>query len=1720
MTKIAEELVEGIQPGDYIRIRYGTDSQQDTSEGTVVKITENFLHLNQKTGGVAKIRLDDSLRSLDAYNEGDVRSGTHSGRNDTEAQGKSTQNTKFQIMRQFVGLTPAIPYNFVFDDWINSVKDLLKKTSNMVIKNAINGVFDSLNVAIKSNSIAYKYHDLRARIHQLWDKCGTDADYDIFYLSLGILSIAARDYEYSLEPLIRAKKYALAAYVASIGGFSDFSKILTFCSLLSKETTDVNQYISEICIANKDVEALKRLLLIYRENNDICEKIASCAFMLFNASGSKLTCDITPYFSAYDSAYQILGEIPNDWKNNSIILECWDEYEQYVYPRASDLTKLPFDEIIVGKIKYFSLEHKNGFITPNHYFYISQVYSDTDKGLLLRKLLAANFWNQLEVRFYLGQSPIYADRSAACGIELTEKGYEDALDRLMTVNISGKTVDGFVEVFFCEHMYGRIQADGRTYKFGIDDIVDPWLRAYYKGCFEPKEQDVRFKISGNRAINICWKDPSLEDREMFINLITENEQKEWEDFLERTEQSTIDISLPEEDPYKKFEYSDLAEWIPEDRNRRNTALTWGGKIPVAETEKRPASRNDASTEKQLSNKIKEYADYARRALQEGNLDAAKYNFEKALKLDEFNESVICDYISLCMRIEGEIDTAIRLLSQYEDMLPKEKLLNLKIQVYDKKKDYVRLCPLYEEAFRTSFSISKKSHTLYRLIDAYVKIGEYEKGVEACKKWETFYNQNRFRTDAEKLKKAEPNIERQKAICFYHIGRIAEAREIATNLLRLNPGDVVANSILGESESSSIELLQINDDDLLDDDITENPESRMPRFVQSKIQQADIATNLKSPNLKDGKYIGSTKEALEDIKKLVSSRRISSKTRYEFLFAACKLFEQIEQREVTDRIPNIYYKYRLAGRAMASWGDYMVSQLNQLDTTRMAYRFSLRILIPTKNGMEQDWINSYNRYIKSFFMAQVGKDSLDDYINQQRNSKTKDGLNTDIFEKSRIPDVLISEFMVGILQLVDALSNQKERQRTFIEELYGRSNDLKESICKQFSVYVDNIPEVMDGANFYKCVIAACDNLNQHVNLLNETLISVGNFLFSGALHSELLNSLDVGNWSAYLTQTDVVRLKRIHYVLKRYQDYFTSVDFENRADCLRATILEIKDLLQGIQNEPTDISYDIYLPTLEQIVLKLIDQQTDLYQNFLPKLSWYETLPPFRTPDGHICVQLTVENELNYQTADMLEVISIQGADILESEKGNVVQSLRGGEESEIGVIIAISETADQTGSFSATIGYSFKCNDSPENIITKNQEVEFTFVIRDESFIQLKNPFSAYEGKVMDNDSMFLGRTTQIQQILKMICPNNDGNMNYGRAIAMYGQTRTGKTSLLYHLKKELEKQYQDNILIWDIGNIASSGFQGDFLYNFLYQLLYIGNKAILENKIFSDLVEEYGLKVPSRQLLENPLCAQTFFNTYMRELNNILKREHKIIVLIIDEFTYLHGYIKEGKISMEFMHFWKGLLQDYCIFAIVAGQDDMLEFMREYQNEFACMEPLKLTYLEEQDAKRLIHEPLERANNRSGLFMTDAPINDIYELTAGSAYLTIILCSKLVNYLNDKGAYMITRGIVKEFLRTRVFGSKSFLSEIYFEAQLQERGHRELDEVNKEILLSIARNSQTTGYANIDEIICEGKTQEEIQSYLDRLVDRNVLVKEGRNYYWIQVKLLEKWLINTMGV
>ena len=1770
MTEIAEELMEDVEVGEYVRIRYGAEMNPETAEGKVLGWTSNFLKIERADGLVSKIRLDDSLRSLDQIHQIPLSGKQVSLSNEdkpkqTEDKPQSSKAapTEFRILRAITPLKPAVPFFFDNEEQLRKVKELLAQSGNSELKHVFHGIFDALDTALKTNQLTFKYHDLRKRILDSWGLCEAPNDFRVFYLFLGVLAIITQHYKYAMEPLVRAKSYTLAAYAATSAKLPRSASLLSICALLSGESSDINQYIAEICSNEKDPFVIDKLLEQNKDDPDFCELLAACAHRLFIASNGKLTKDIGPYDSAYDAAVRLLQAVPPDWMCKDSAVSHWETYRSYTYPKGR---QNPREELLpeveptcyTGNIYTYNKNEKNGrwgFVGDNHYFYISQVLDDSDQGILLRKMLALGLWNQLEVSYYLGQSPIQAGKSAATQIELTDRGYQDALARIEKRESMGAIFSGVIEAYYPLYGNGSIKSDDGTYYFKLEKIVDPRLKSYYENNNVFEDQKVYFLLEGRNAVEICWRDPSEEMVRLYSGYLPQKVKNQWEEDrkkLEELAKKKISI-LPEEDPYASYPYINLEDWIPEAATvKRQEPLTWNGVPPVSEEpesdkeeKKKPESPEKSVPHTGISAAIppivdpskqieaRNYTEQARRNRLQQNLPRAAQLFEKALEVGGFNEATMSDYITVLQQL-GRIDEALRILVQYENYFPKIKLLNLRIGLYDKKKDYTVLVRLYEQAFQSVPMVSTKSHNLIRLIDCHIKLGNYEEAMKQCQRWETFYYQNRFSTDSEKLKTAATHVSRQRAISLYFQGETEEAREIATSLLRLNPADTAAIGILDGTLAREAPA-ENNTADTQEDDISweydnelekEGNSTHFNHFVQDKIQEMELSDLLKK-NVKEGKYIGDAQQREKDIRFILDNAGTTPKGKSQAMFAICKILEQTAWDGDGSDIS--LKKRNNAGRGMAAWGDLMVSQTqDQTDTFRMAYLYALTLL-NSDQRMEQGWIDSYNRYIKSFFMAaKGGTNSLEAYITDQnkKSGKYRDPINADVFTDGRIQSVLMAEFVVGMLLLVSAISKQSEKQDQFLKDLYKKNPELRQAVCAQLELVLEQpISLDMDQQEFSEKMRVAANYLGKQKDKLERLLTDISDILMKhDRIPGEQLSQLANENWKNYLTGTDFSRLRTIYSILTHAQDFYSSSDFDNRIGCLHSVLQDINTLQQTIRQQPTDLSYDVFLPALSQMSFRLSDARNMLYQDFLPQIEITEALQAFPKPNlkDKIELQLLVKNKENCQAADSFRISNLFGDDVVRlSSVSAEIPSLRGGEEEAVSLSVVITEAAMKSGSFSAKLQYTFTCSDGTQDKVHRAKEKEFNFVIRTGDFEPLTNPFKAYEEHMMDNEAMFFGRSEQIDRIINMI-RTPSGSMNYGRAIGMYGQTRTGKTSLLYHLIKKMDACYDKDILIWDLGNLGDlpvvSG--DDFMVSFLHRLLSKGWSALKRDKEVMDLLREGGLdEPPLDRMLEQPAFAVTLFNNYMGDLNEIIRENNKLIVLIADEFTYLHGYIQDGRLPNGFMRFWKALLQNNCIFAIIAGQDDMPQFTREYPNEFACMELMKLNYLTEEDTLKLIQEPLERANDRTDLFKNDGCLDQIYELTAGSAYLNILLCSKLVEYLNEKGAYMVTKGIIQDFITNRVFGPNSFLMEKVFEPQIDERG-QDLHEINESILLSVARLSQSGGQAaSISDIACGTMSTAEIQPYIDRLVDRNVLVRQDGDRYWIQVKLLEKWLINTKG-
>ncbi|MEE3421833.1 MAG: ATP-binding protein [Succinimonas sp.] len=420
-----------------------------------------------------------------------------------------------------------------------------------------------------------------------------------------------------------------------------------------------------------------------------------------------------------------------------------------------------------------------------------------------------------------------------------------------------------------------------------------------------------------------------------------------------------------------------------------------------------------------------------------------------------------------------------------------------------------------------------------------------------------------------------------------------------------------------------------------------------------------------------------------------------------------------------------------------------------------------------------------------------------------------------------------------------------------------------------------------------------------------------------------------------------------------------------------------------------------------------------------------------------------------------------------------------------------------------------------------ETREISESFSIQDElkhkhlaQFHEIRNLFRDYSsGSVIKDDRMFFGRDQDIKHVIENI-RDESGRIVTNRCVCIYGQTRTGKSSLLYHIKKRLRLS-PSNIIV-DIGDIGSVGAsEAGIKYRILSCLL---EEIELEHEDICTILTDSGISMTAEP--ERNKTDESYFTEQIGKIRSILKRKTKDsqIIILIDEFTYVYDWIKEKKLSENFMKFWKAFITNYDICAIIVGQDHMMKFINDqrFTNAFGAIRTWEVNYLKEPDACKLITMPVSDSPDYAGQYgctILPEAVNLLVEMTSGSAYLLMNICADFIDYLNERHALTATGGHAEDFLRRNL----SKFEERWFEPLFNDKSDLDSDAsitANKELLKKLALSYSEHSGVLPDELSLSEEEKERLQSLETRRV---VEMKDG--LWRITVRLYAEWLRNKFG-
>ncbi len=223
--------------------------------------------------------------------------------------------------------------------------------------------------------------------------------------------------------------------------------------------------------------------------------------------------------------------------------------------------------------------------------------------------------------------------------------------------------------------------------------------------------------------------------------------------------------------------------------------------------------------------------------------------------------------------------------------------------------------------------------------------------------------------------------------------------------------------------------------------------------------------------------------------------------------------------------------------------------------------------------------------------------------------------------------------------------------------------------------------------------------------------------------------------------------------------------------------------------------------------------------------------------------------------------------------------------------------------------------------------------------------PIPYVTGMPLKTDHLFVGRDDVFAYIQEHLFGAYQNNV-----IVLHGQRRTGKTSILYRLKKVLADTHI--CVLVDMQGKAARGTL-DFLYSLADDIVY----ALDDHDI--------AVTLPARSdFAESPEFV--FRSRFLRSVAEALpigaNGQPKHLLLMFDEFEELQKRVQDGKLEPEIFPFLRNLMQhEESVDFVFAGTHKLEELGAEYWSIlFNIASYKKITFLTPDDARRLITEPV----------------------------------------------------------------------------------------------------------------------------------------------------------------
>jgi hypothetical protein len=356
----------------------------------------------------------------------------------------------------------------------------------------------------------------------------------------------------------------------------------------------------------------------------------------------------------------------------------------------------------------------------------------------------------------------------------------------------------------------------------------------------------------------------------------------------------------------------------------------------------------------------------------------------------------------------------------------------------------------------------------------------------------------------------------------------------------------------------------------------------------------------------------------------------------------------------------------------------------------------------------------------------------------------------------------------------------------------------------------------------------------------------------------------------------------------------------------------------------------------------------------------------------------------------------------------------------------------------------------------------------------------------VTNRQQLFVGRTDISEKLEKLLLDRRSP------PLLLYGQRRTGKTSLLNNLGRLLPTSIIP--LFVDLqGSISSAKDHTGFLYN-------------LAKGMINSAQRQRNLKLPPLSYETLTTDPFTRFDEWLDNLETALAGNTALLAL--DEFEVLDRVLNEGRFNEnDVLGMLRNLIQHRPKFKVLLAGSHTLDEFQRWSSYLINAQLIHLGYLQETEARQLIETPIENF----ALRYQPPASQRVLDITKGHPFLVQLICAEIVALKNDQDPSirrLATHADVEAAIPAALEHGSMFFSDI-------ERN--QLDAHSLKVLRYLAQQGEGAIISSADltaHFTERAEIAESISGSIELLLRRE-LIETKPSGYSIQLELIRRWFI-----